>query len=78
MNEKHTTVGDIISLSFHYYNKVKDLEQALTVSRLMTEHYRQLLVDAYSQIGLLKLESQKSDEHRGIDASLFLARLGLR
>ena len=33
--------------------EIQDLKQALAISRLMTEQYRQLLVGAYGQIGLL-------------------------
>lgn len=33
-----------------------DLKKQLTVSRLMTEHYRRLYVDTYVELGMLKFK----------------------
>ena len=35
-------------------SEFSDLKQQLTISRLMTEHYRRLLVDTYAELRLLK------------------------
>ena len=42
--------------------KVQDLEQQLAISRLMTEHYRRLLVDTYVELGLLRCKKENHEQ----------------
>ena len=44
------------------FKEILDLRQQLTVSRLMTEHYRRLLVDAYVELGLSRCKKEDHEQ----------------
>ena len=62
-------IYDDTAIAKQLKQEIKDLEQALFVSRNMTEHYRRLFVDTYAQVGLLNFSV--TDLKQKINSNLF-------